>query len=68
MSFQEPKSLAAFKELIAQDKLVVVDFMATWCGPCKLIAPKMVKFIEVYGDVVFVKIDVDEVSVSKKSV
>lgn len=64
MSFQEPKNLAAFKELIAQDKLVVVDFMATWCGPCKLIAPKLTKFIEVYTDVVFAKVDVDDVAVS----
>ncbi|KAI7887285.1 thioredoxin-like protein [Mucor mucedo] len=62
MSFQEPKNLAAFKELIAQDKLVVVDFMATWCGPCKLIAPKLVKFIGEYKDVVFAKVDVDDVA------
>ncbi|KAG2200319.1 hypothetical protein INT47_000312 [Mucor saturninus] len=62
MSFQEPKNLAAFKELISQDKLVVVDFMATWCGPCKLIAPKLVKFIGEYKDVVFAKVDVDDVA------
>ncbi|CAO3611605.1 unnamed protein product [Mucor fragilis] len=62
MSFQEPKSLAAFKELIAQDKLVIVDFHATWCGPCKLIAPKLAKFAETYGDAVFAKVDVDEVA------
>ncbi|KAL9542313.1 thioredoxin trx1 [Mucor bainieri] len=59
--FEEPKSLAAFKELIAQDKLVVVDFHATWCGPCKLIAPKLSKFSETYSAVVFAKVDVDEV-------
>lgn len=64
MSFEEPKSLAAFKELIAQDKLVIVDFHATWCGPCKLIAPKLAKFTETYGDAVFAKVDVDEVAVS----
>lgn len=64
MPFQEPKTLAAFKELIAQDKLVIVDFHAVWCGPCKLIAPKLHKFAETYADAVFAKVDVDEVPVS----
>ncbi|KAK4509809.1 uncharacterized protein ATC70_007113 [Mucor velutinosus] len=61
VEFKEPKSLEAFKELIAQDKLVVVDFHATWCGPCKLIAPKLHKFAEAYDHAVFAKVDVDEV-------
>jgi len=41
-------------------KLVVVDFFATWCGPCKLIAPQIDAFAKEFGDVVFLKIDVDE--------
>lgn len=64
MSFQEPKNLQEFKALIAQDKLVIVDFHATWCGPCKLIAPKLAKFTEVYSDAIFAKVDVDDVAVS----
>jgi thioredoxin 1 len=64
MSFAEPKNLAEFNQLINQDKLVVVDFHATWCGPCKLIAPKLAKFTEVYDNVVFAKVDVDDVAVS----
>jgi thioredoxin 1 len=41
--------------------LVVVDFFATWCGPCKIIAPKLEEFAERYADkIVVLKVDVDE--------
>lgn len=64
MSFEEPKNLEQFKQLINQDKLVIIDFHATWCGPCKLIAPKLHKFAETYSNAVFAKVDVDDVAVS----
>lgn len=41
-------------------KLVVVDFYATWCGPCKVIAPKIEEMAKEMTDVVFLKVDVDE--------
>ncbi|KAK9471958.1 thioredoxin-like protein [Dipodascopsis tothii] len=56
------KSTAEFKEAIASDKLTVVDFFATWCGPCKVIAPKVHAFSEEFADVDFYKVDVDELS------
>jgi len=44
----------------AGNKLVVVDFFATWCGPCKMIAPKVEVMSNEMTDVVFLKVDVDE--------
>ncbi|XP_035004476.1 thioredoxin [Hippoglossus stenolepis] len=44
----------------AGDKLVVVDFTATWCGPCKQISPVFVKMAADNPGVVFLKVDVDD--------
>lgn len=44
----------------AGGKLVVIDFHATWCGPCKVIGPKFEELAAIHDSVVFVKVDVDE--------
>jgi thioredoxin 1 len=44
----------------AGDKLVIVDFFATWCGPCKVIAPRLEALEKETPNVVFLKVDVDE--------
>ncbi len=49
-----------FEQLIAGDKPVVCDFFATWCGPCKMLAPVLEKLSAEYADrAEFVKLDVD---------
>ena len=44
----------------AGGKLIVIDFYATWCGPCKMIAPQIEEMSKSMSDVVFLKVDVDE--------
>ncbi|XP_052675227.1 uncharacterized protein LOC128156931 [Crassostrea angulata] len=53
-------SKAEFDSTIKDNKMVVVDFFATWCGPCKMIAPKIEEMEKEYSGVVFIKVDVDE--------
>jgi len=40
----------------AGDSLVVVDYSTSWCGPCKIIAPKFDEFSEQYKNVAFLKV------------
>ncbi|GFP80047.1 thioredoxin h2 [Phtheirospermum japonicum] len=48
-------------------KLIVIDFTASWCGPCQTIQPAIEEFAQIYTNVDFVKIDVDELeSVAKE--
>jgi thiol-disulfide isomerase/thioredoxin len=46
--------------LLLSSQLVVVDFTATWCGPCQRIAPEFAKMAEEHKDCIFIKVDVDE--------
>ena len=46
------------------NKLFVLDFWATWCGPCKRIAPVFARLAQENSEAVFYKIDVDEAGVS----
>ena len=48
------------KSVLYSDKPVMLDFWATWCGPCQMIAPTVHQIAEERPDVVVGKVDVDE--------
>lgn len=53
--------MSKFGELIASEKLVLVDFFATWCGPCQALSPILEQVSgKVDGKARIVKIDVDK--------
>lgn len=50
----------SFKEIVSGDVPVLVDFHATWCGPCKMMAPALEAFASEMGERLnVIKIDVD---------
>jgi thioredoxin 1 len=57
---KEVIDFSEFSLILETNKYVVVDFYATWCGPCKKIAPRLQELSESHRDVKFVKVDVDK--------
>jgi thioredoxin 1 len=53
--------MSAFNDLIHSDKPVLVDFYATWCGPCKMMEPILKQLSGMVGEeVTIIKVDVDK--------
>jgi len=52
--------MANFSEIINSEQLTLVDFFATWCGPCKMMHPVLEQLKDEMGDSIrIIKIDVD---------
>ena len=51
-----------FNATLSANIVVVVDFFATWCGPCKAVAPRFEIMSDKHPNVVFIKVDVDELA------
>ena len=48
------------KEILNSDKTVLLDFWATWCGPCQMIAPTVHEIADERADILVGKINVDD--------
>ncbi|CAD6884740.1 unnamed protein product [Tilletia controversa] len=60
MSVTPLGSLSEFQSAIKDNKVVLIDFWAEWCGPCRMISPIFEKLAEQHGEKVkFFKVDVD---------
>ncbi|KAL8900455.1 MAG: hypothetical protein Q9192_001052 [Flavoplaca navasiana] len=54
-------SKADFDAAVADSSLMIIDCMATWCAPCKIVAPEIVKLSNTHTAARFYKLDIDEV-------
>lgn len=47
--------------VLNSDKLVLVDFFATWCGPCQMLSPVLEEISRSRAEVVIAKVDIDKI-------
>lgn len=49
-----------FEKIIKEDKIILVDFFAEWCGPCQMLGPVLEDLSNEREDIIVLKIDIDE--------
>ena len=53
-------TVATFQETLSKNEIVLVDWWADWCGPCKAFAPTYEKASEAHPDITFAKVDTEQ--------
>jgi len=52
--------METFSKILNDEKPVLVDFHAEWCGPCKMMAPEIKKFADSHKEIRVLKVDIDK--------
>jgi thioredoxin 1 len=56
----ENVTAAQVAQLQSEGKKILVQYTATWCGPCRALAPRLSNLSNKYPDITFVKVDIEE--------
>jgi thioredoxin 1 len=51
---------AQVEQLKSEGKKLLIQYTAEWCGPCKMLSPRLSNISNKYSDITFVRVDVDE--------
>jgi thioredoxin 1 len=62
---KEVNNESEYKMALAMNQMVLIDFYASWCGPCKGLAPKLEQLAKKYPKVAFIKLNVDNQDLSR---